>query len=983
MEQDIELALIDQLKGLGYTYRPDIHDRAALDANFRRHFESLNRVSLSDAEFDRLLDSIITNDVFAASKRLREPNHFERDDGTPLAFTLVNTQDWCKNSFEVVHQLRMNTRSSHHRYDVILLLNGVPVVQIELKNARISPRRAMEQIDQYKRDPGNGYQNSVQCFLQLFVVSSREYTWYFANNNPQHFTFNAEERFLPVYHFATPENRRVEQLDDFTSLFLAKCQLAETIARYMVLLETEKKMLVMRPYQVYAVKAIMQCIHENSGNGYIWHTTGSGKTLTSFKASTLMKDNHDLYKCLFVVDRKDLDKQTRDEFNRFQPECVAANAWTGKLVERLLSEDYADKVIVTTIQKLALALDENAKGNYREKLKPLRDKRFVFIFDECHRSQFGENHKAIKAFFPNSQLFGFTGTPIFDANASYVQIEGQQASKKTTDDLFEKCLHKYTITHAIDDQNVLRFHVDHYRWESADKTPSGTTPPHSKEKIIRTILEKHDDVTAKRRFNALFATQSIPDAIEYYALFQRIQQELQAEYRPLHIACVFSPPPNGNPETRQMQEDLPQELQDNRDHPEDKLAALTRIISDYNEQYGTNHKAAEFHLYYEDVQGRIKSHEWPDSDVPHSQKIDLTIVVDMLLTGFDCKYLNTLYVDKNLRYHGLIQAFSRTNRVLNDTKPYGNILDFRSQQDAVEEAITLFSGETERKAGDIWLVEPAAKVIEQLATAQKKLEAALIANDQEPTPAGVDNLKGDTAKVLFLQKFKEVQRLVTQLGQYTDMTPEEKAEVERLLPKESYEGFRARYVEIAKRFRAEQETKTAPPEVDNLELDLVLFASNLIDYDYIMKLLAQMTEEQPEKQLLTREQLITLIQGDAKFIDEQDEIADYIRHLPTDKRMSKEDIEKGYQRYKQDREQRELQDMAERHGVNPDALNHLVRDTLRKKVFDGDELSDLFRDAGLGWKARTEKEGALMQELAPLLRKLAKGREISGLSAYE
>ncbi|MBS1690417.1 MAG: type I restriction endonuclease subunit R, partial [Bacteroidetes bacterium] len=427
-ESQIEYGFIGKLTDLKYAYRDDIHDRRSLEHNFRKKFEALNRVNLTDAEFARLRDEIINPDVFAASKTLRQRNTFMREDGTPLHYTLVNIKDWCKNDFEVVSQLRMNTENSNHRYDVILLINGIPVVQIELKTLEISPRRAMQQIVDYKNDPGNGYTNSLLCFMQLFIVSNRANTYYFANNRNQHFSFNAAEQFLPVYQWASEDNKKITHLNDFTEKFLAKCTLGEMVSRYMVLVESEQKLMVMRPYQIYAVKAIVDCIHQHRGNGYIWHTTGSGKTLTSFKASTLLKDNPDIEKCLFVVDRKDLDRQTREEFNRFQEGCVEENTNTETLVRRMLSEDYADKVIVTTIQKLGLALDPDHRKNYKERLEPLSQKRLVFIFDECHRSQFGENHKAIKEFFPNAQLFGFTGTPIFDQNAAYTKIDGQQAT---------------------------------------------------------------------------------------------------------------------------------------------------------------------------------------------------------------------------------------------------------------------------------------------------------------------------------------------------------------------------------------------------------------------------------------------------------------------------------------------------------------------------------------------------------------------------
>ena len=366
-ERQLEEHFIEKLRDLKYEYREDICDRATLEQNFREKFESLNRVTLTPSEFSRLLEEIITPDVFTAARTLRERNSFTRDDGTPLNYTLVNIKDWCKNTFEAINQLRINTDNSHHRYDIILLINGVPVVQIELKTLGINPRRAMEQIVDYKNDTGNGYTRTLLCFLQLFIVSNRDSTYYFANNNARHFAFNAEERFLPIYQFADEANKKITHLDDFADTFLVKCTLAQTISRYMVLIASEQKLMMMRPYQIYAVKAIVDCIHQNCGNGYIWHTTGSGKTLTSFKASTLLKDNPDIEKCLFVVDRKDLDRQTREEFNKFQEGCVEENTNTATLVRRLLSDDYADKVIVTTIQKLGLAMDENSKRNKQQK----------------------------------------------------------------------------------------------------------------------------------------------------------------------------------------------------------------------------------------------------------------------------------------------------------------------------------------------------------------------------------------------------------------------------------------------------------------------------------------------------------------------------------------------------------------------------------------------------------------------------------------
>ncbi|MBJ6610267.1 MAG: type I restriction endonuclease subunit R [Candidatus Thiothrix moscowensis] len=1000
-ENAIEQKLIEKLLNLKYTYRPDIRDKTALESNFRQKFEALNWVSLTDAEFARLRDEIITADVFAASQALREKGKFTREDGTPLEYMLVNLRDWCKNTFEVIHQLRINTDSSYHRYDVILLINGLPLVQIELKTLQISPRRAMEQIVEYRNDPGNGYTNSLLCFMQLFIVSNENNTLYFANNRDQHFSFNADERFLPIYQHADEQNAKIGHLHTFADDFLEKCRLGQLLSRYMVLVQNEQKILIMRPYQIYAVKAIVDCIHQNRGNGYIWHTTGSGKTLTSFKASTLLKDNGDIHKCLFVVDRKDLDRQTREEFNKFQEGCVEQNTNTEALVRRMLSDDYADKVIVTTIQKLGLALDENSKRNksrqkagqqtYKERLEPLRNKRVVFIFDECHRSQFGENHQAIKAFFPKAQLFGFTGTPIFEENASYVRIENTVdgvatenavAYDLTTEKIFEKELHAYTITNAIDDKNVLSFHIDYFG-KDGEKPQKGQTPP--PEAVIRAILDKHDSATDQRRFNAILATASINDAIEYHQRFKAIQAQKQQEddnFTPLNIACVFSPPAEGNKDVIQLQEDLATEKADNQQEPEQKKAALKAIIDDYNQQYGTNHTLNEFDLYYQDVQQRIKDHKYSNADYPRKNKIDITIVVDMLLTGFDSKYLNTLYVDKNLKHHGLIQAFSRTNRVLNDTKPHGNILDFRYQETEVDAAIRLFSGKDQDKAREIWLVDPAAKVVEKYTAAVAKLETFMAGKGLACEPAQVANLKGDSAKAEFINHFKEVQKLKTQLEQYTDLDADSKATIEERLPTDTLRGFKAMYLDTALELRRKQgKTEDPNPDVQQLEFDLVLFASSLVDYDYIMGLIAESTEAGKTK--MSREQLVNMISSNASLLDERDDIIPYIYSLPTDSPLKENEIREGYQGYKAKKTAAELAGIAGRHELPTKALQAFVDAVMERMIFDGEQLTDLLAPLELGWKQRRKAELALMEELAPYLNKLAGGREISGLNAYE
>ncbi len=579
------------------------------------------------------------------------------------------------------------------------------------------------------------------------------------------------------------------------------------------------------------------------------------------------------------------------------------------------------------------------------------------------------------------------------------KIEDTQASMRTTEDLFQKQLHAYTITHAIEDQNVLRFHIDYYKPEGKKTPKSGE--PLAKKAVIEAILAKHDAATGQRRFNAILATASINDAIEYFELFAGMQQEkakTDPEFKPLNIACVFSPPAQlaENAESKkdieQLSEDLPQEQADNAVEPEKKKEALKAIIADYNARYGTNHRISEFDLYYQDVQKRIKDQQWPDADlrkaypnVPH-HKIDITLVVDMLLTGFDSKFLNTLYVDKVLKHHGLIQAFSRTNRVLNATKPYGNILDFRQQQDAVDAAIALFSGKKgDAKAREIWLVDQAPVVIQKLEAAVQKLDSFMKSQGLDTAPEAVPNLKGDDARAAFINHFKEVQRLKTQLDQYTDLTGENKAAIEQVLPEESLRGFRGAYLETAQRLKARQDkgSDKSGSDVEQVDFEFVLFASAVIDYDYIMGLIAKFSAKGPGKSKMTREELIGLISADAKFMNERDDIAEYIGTLKAGEGLSETAIREGYTRFKAEKNAKELAAIAARHGLAIAALQTFVDGILDRMIFDGEQLSDLMAPLDLGWKARTQAELALMDDLLPLLTKRAQGRDISGLSAYE
>lgn len=987
-ESQIEQHFIRHLEGLGYKYCKDIKNRASLEANFRNKFEALNNVRLTDGEFKRLMDNIVSSDVYKASKTLRDKVEVIHDDGTTQFYPLVNLQNWCKNDYEVINQLRINTHSSYHRYDVIILVNGLPLVQVELKAHGVSPRVAIKQIVDYKNDRANGYEHTLLAFMQLFIVSNEADTFYFANNPRKALTFDEKEQFLPICRWADEQNKKVANLHEFAREVLYKCALGELISRYMVLVETERKLLIMRPYQIYAVKKMVECIENNSGNGYIWHTTGSGKTLTSFKAATLLKDNPHIAKCLFVVDRKDLDKQTREEFNKFQKDCVEENTNTGELVRRMLSDEYKDKIIVTTIQKLGLALDKK-----NQRLDKLRERfagqRVVFIFDECHRSQFGEYHRAIRDFFPQAQLFGFTGTPIFAENATRTKIEGREASALTTEDIFQKPLHTYAITHAIEDKSVLPFDVSFYRLQRDGSFDTGNVP---KEIIVEKILEVHDKVSDNRRFNALFATASINDAIEYCQIFDEIQFERgehDSSYKPLRIACLFSPPAEGNRDIMQIQEELDQERQDNQVDPLGKKEALRRIISIYRKTYGGNFCIEEFDRYNSDVQQRIKRQG--REDVPREQKIDITIVVDMLLTGFDSKYLNTLYVDKGLQYHGLIQAFSRTNRVLNDRKPFGKILDFRAQSaDALNTAVKLFSGERDKSkdAAKIWLVEPIEKKVEQLEEAVQGLNNMMEGYGLKPEPEEVPNLKGDAARADFVERFKAVQRLMLQCNQYVDIPPELQARIDAIMPPEKRLAFRTAYLELGRELRqkgaAESPDDASDPTdvMQDIDFELVLFASAIIDYDYIISLIARMVnEKEPERREVTREEIVALLRSHSNLPEDREDILEFVRHPEVINGRTADEISDEFRRFREAKWHRLVHEMAQRHGVDQGRLSDFIESTLDVMRYDDSHLSDLFTDEGLGWRDRVTKKNALRADLVPLIRLRAAGQTIDNLPA--
>jgi type I restriction enzyme R subunit len=597
--------------------------------------------------------------------------------------------------------------------------------------------------------------------------------------------------------------------------------------------------------------------------------------------------------------------------------------------------------------------------------------------------KFGETHTAIKQFFPRAQLFGFTGTPIFEQNATVDRREGDYAYKLTTKHLFPHELHRYTISNAIDDRNVLGFQVEYYKPDGKHAVTAGETL--KKQKVVEEILAKHDKATLDRRFNALLATNSIPDAIEYVECFRAVQAERASadpSFLPLNIACIFSPPPSpakdSKPGGEDLAEDLPQEQKDNQHDPAKKREALTEILTEYNTRFSTNHRLDDFYAYYRDVQKRIKNQKLSSADLPRTQKIDVCIVVDMLLTGFDSQYLKVLYVDKWLKHHGLIQAFSRTNRILNDTKPWGAIVDFRGQEEQVNEAMVLFSGEPLDRAQTIWLVDSSPVVLDKLKQAVAQLTSFMESQGLKAKPEDVANLKGDTARAGFVERFAEVQKFSNQLDQYTDLAPEQEAEREQVMPISHLQGFRTQYLETVRRLREETPPGATGP-VAELDFNLVLFSSAKIDYDFIMALVAK--GGKPEQIKASREQAKRLLAADSKF-DDPEEISAYIDSLEL-RKYDENELRQRFEQFKAERKLGDLEHLSNEHKLPAEAVKSFVEEILDRRIFDGERLTDLFAVHDLPWKERARREHLLMTELKPLLLKWSTGREIAGLRAYE
>ena len=822
-EYALEKELIQQLVSLGYTF-VEITNEADLLHNLKAQLEKHNQISLSPSEFNQVLNQLSKGNVFERAKILRDKFDLLCDDGTIKYIEFMNLDHWCQNQFQVTQQITQEG-SYVNRYDVTILINGLPLVQIELKRRGLELKEAFNQINRYQKHSFNASHGLFQ-FVQLFVISNGVNTKYFANNRHQ--------SFKQTFYWADVANRRIDELEKFASTFLEPCHIAKMIAKYTVVSEVNKCLMVLRPYQYYATEAIIERVkNEPKKNGYIWHTTGSGKTLTSFKTSQILKDIPKIHKIIFVVDRKDLDYQTIREFNIFSQGSVDENKSTHSLVHKLQSETEDSKLIVTTLQKLNTAI---SKEHYLEKIPHLRSKRVIFIFDECHRSQFGETHQRIKEFFTNHQLFGFTGTPIFADNA---------AGFKTTKDLFSDCLHKYVITDAIQDENVLKFAVEYvgrYMQKSDSKTfvDIDVEDINTKElleseqrlsKIVDYVIANHDRKTHNREFSAIFCVSSIPTLIRYYEIFAAAKV---AGTHNLKIATIFS---YGANEDDQDADGINKSDETPDNH---SRAKLDKFIADYNACYGSKFSTKDsqsFYNYFTDLSKRIKDH----GTLPRDQQVDILLVVNMFLTGFDSKTLNTLYVDKNLKHHGLIQAYSRTNRILNEVKSQGNVVVFRNLKQATDAAVALFSN---KYANEVIFIEQYDVYVEKFKLAVDKLL------ELTPTVESVNELSTEHEELTFIKNFRDLIRLKNIMETFADFNF-----ADLNIDSQTFENYKSKYLDLYDKVKSDN-AKEKTSILNDVDFELDLIHRDEINVDYILRLLQGLAGKD-SRELEKRKQEIT------------------------------------------------------------------------------------------------------------------------------
>jgi len=913
-EQLLENNLVAQLQLLGYTYVPVSNEKELL-ANLKTQLEKHNDIELTDKEFDRVLNILSKGSVFDKAKTLREKQHIFRDNGESLYFEFINQENWCQNLFQVTRQVTMEGKYKN-RYDVTLLINGLPLVQIELKRRGIELKEAFNQINRYQR---HSFGSSVGLFqyVQIFVISNGVNTKYYANNKNQ--------SFKQTFYWSDKNNKLITQLEKFTFAFLDTCHISKMICKYIVLSEANKVLMVLRPYQYFAVEALIDRVQNSVKNGYIWHTTGSGKTLTSFKASQILMNMPQVKKVVFVVDRKDLDYQTTKEFNSFSKGSIDGTDNTNALVRQFADDT---KLIVTTIQKLNTAI---SKQYHQKKMDLLKDERIVFIFDECHRSQFGETHTRIKKYFNNTQLFGFTGTPIFAENAVKNEL-----GKRTTKELFDDCLHKYVITDAIKDENVLKFSVEYVgRYKAKEgsntnidievediDTKELMESPKRLDMIADYILANHNRKTYSREFTALFCVNSVDTLIKYYDLFQT---KKEAGEHNLRIATIFSYAANEDdkdangffPEELSVVED-PRALYGLHVHTREKL---DEYIGYYNQMFSTNFSTKDsvsFYNYYNDISKRVKE-----------RQIDILLVVNMFLTGFDSKTLNTLYVDKNLKYHGLIQAYSRTNRILNEQKSQGNIVVFRNLKQATDDAIALFSN---KDAKDIIMMQPYEDYVKKFSEAF--IELLKVA----PTVDSVNDLKDENEELEFIKAFRELIRLKNILTTFSDFSFDQLS-----MDAQLFDDYKGKYLDLHDKVKTDHQ-KEKVSILDDVDFELELIRRDEINVAYILKLLANLKDSnEAEKEKRTKE-IVDLIAGETQLRSKRDLIEKFIRENLPDIEDT-DNIPDEFEKYWTAEQQQAFSKLCREENLSNEKVEKVISDYLfSQREPLRDEILDLIND---------------------------------------
>ncbi|NOH75460.1 type I restriction endonuclease subunit R [Vibrio crassostreae] len=907
-EQQLEDNLIAQLCTQGFE-AVTLKDNAALEANLKTQLEKVNECTLSDTEFRQVLGKLEKGNIFTKAKILRDQLDVTLDDGDSRHLTLL-FDDASKNKFQVAQQITVKGIYTN-RYDVTVLVNGFPLIQIELKRRGIELKEAFNQVKRYQKHSYHA-NHGLFNYIQLFVISNGVNTQYFSNNS--------EMSAKQTFDWTDFDNKRISQLPSFASAFLTTSHLTAMLTKYIVLNETGKFLMVLRPYQFYAVEEIIKQVKTTDLNGYIWHTTGSGKTLTSFKAAQVMTSLSEVDKVVFVVDRKDLDYQTALEFNAFAKGCVDSTDNTNMLFHQLIdkpikgkkiNENRNSKLVVTTLQKLNNVV---TKKRYLNEMEALKDKRIVFIFDECHRSQFGDTHQNITQFFQGAQLFGFTGTPIFAENAV-----AKKSIKKTTKDLFGECLHPYVIVDAIRDNNVLKFAIEYvgrYQYKDGSNnnldievedidTKELLSSPARLDKITDYITAHHRRKTHSRDYNAMFCVSGVPELIQYYELLAKKKAEGKHS---LKVATIFSYEANeeeeyelGNDDAVEIQEAAAKYLNDGdavKLHSRDKLESF---IGDYNKMFGTSYTTKDsesFYNYYKNISKRVKAKE-----------IDILLVVNMFLTGFDAPKLNTLYVDKNLKNHGLIQAFSRTNRLLDETKSHGNVVCFRNLKKAADDAFTLFSNKQPNES----IVIPPFEDL--LADFDKAYEALMTIT---PTVDSVDDLPDEEAQALFVRQFRELMRLKNMLGNFADFDMDSTA-----MSDQEFQDFTSKYADLNRQLR-ENSTKEKVSILDDVDFELELMHRDEVNVGYILHLLRELHEEESTDEKERKRQVIaSLIASDPTLLSKKALIEKFMNdHL--DGIPAHADVEEEFEFFWEKEKREALESMATEENLDTDKLEILV-----------------------------------------------------------